>query len=282
MQQPSNPSPHYPQFKQQPPNPSPHYPQFKQHPQPHTYYPPQQQWQQPPPPPRQQWNPQQQPLPPQLYPQPPYYQPPMPPPKKNSKKFIAVVLGIVVATVLLGCIGMLVLASMKSQTAQQTATNQSSVTQAVQQPTQAAQQPTIQTTPKPSQQPTPKPTVQPTKAIAVTHGTPHIGGPISDFYGKYGQSNNQGFGHSETWIVDQQQQTTVNATPNASGEVTGVTVTSGSNWNDSQMQTYCSQFLPSDASEFNSTSNLSDYYSSVGEIVLQLEQASCVIAISGQ
>ena|SRR5438874_1738256 len=41
--------------------------------------------------------------------------------------------------------------------------------------------PTQKPTPIPTLKPTPKPTVQPTNGLAVTYGTPHLGGPISDF-----------------------------------------------------------------------------------------------------
>ena len=147
MQQPPNP---YSQYPQQPGQQPSGWPQ-----QPPTYYPPtnpgQQQrsftgypqWTQTPPPPPF--------LPPQS---------PIPPRKKSSKKFVALVLGIVAAIVFFGCIGMSALAAMGSQnaTSQRTnTTNQPSVTQAAQQkPTQAAVTPTptsIPQTPTPTHTP---------------------------------------------------------------------------------------------------------------------------------
>jgi len=117
-------------------------------------------------------------------------------------------------------------------------------------------------------------------APAATNGTPQIGGPISDFYGKYGQPNNEGNGGSETWIADQQQQTLVNASADANGRVTQVTLTSGANWSNDQTKQNCSQFLPPDASEFNTDGPYIDYHSSIGEVVMQISQSSCVLSMA--
>jgi hypothetical protein len=116
---------------QQPPNPYTQYPQY-----------PQQQWQQSPMPPPQQWNPQQQPFPPQQYQQPPQYQPP----KKKSHKGLFIVLAVILAIVLFGCIGFAAMVNAGGQATQQ-ALNQTSTqvvqqgnTQPTSQPTQAVRQ----------------------------------------------------------------------------------------------------------------------------------------------
>ena len=226
---------------------------MQQPPNPYPQY-PQQQWQQPPMPPQQQWNAQQPPYPPQQF-----QQPPMPPsPKKKSRKRLWLILAVVVV----------VLAIIIGVASQGKSQQPSSTARATQQPTS---------------KPTPKPTVQPTKALAVTHGTPRIGGPMSDFYGKYGHPNNQGsVPGSETWILNDQNQTIIDAAPNAGGIVDYVNITNGTAWNNQQMQSYCEQFMPSDASQFNQDGPYIDYHSSVGEIVMELGQASCVITIAGQ
>ena len=146
---------------QQPPNPNSQYPQQQwqqqtNYGQPQSYYPPppmlpqQQQWnpQQPPYPPQQQWNPQQ-----------PQYQPPMPPPKKKSRKGLFIILGVILAVALIGCIGVSAMVNAGGQATQQ-ALNQTSTQ--VTQPSQATQQPTLQ--------PTPKPTAQPTQAVRQVTG----------------------------------------------------------------------------------------------------------------
>jgi hypothetical protein len=46
--------------------------------------------------------------------------------------------------------------------------------------------PTIQPTDTPTTVPTNAPTATSGANVNATHGTPHLGGPISDFYGKYG------------------------------------------------------------------------------------------------
>ncbi len=137
---------------------------------------PQQQWQQPPMPT------QQPPFPPQQYQQPPQYQPPMPPPKKKSRKGLFIVLGVILAVVLFGCIGVSAMVNAGGQAAQQTL-NQTS-THVAQIPTT---QPTTQPTIAPTAKPTTPPTVKTTMSLAATHGTPLLGGPISDFIGAYGQ-----------------------------------------------------------------------------------------------
>jgi len=112
---------------QQPPN---SYPQY-----------PQQQWQQTPIPPQQQWNPQQQwqqtPIPPQQYQQLPEYQPP----KKKSRKGLFIILGVILAVALIGCIGVSAMVNAGGQATQQ-AVNQTSTQVAQQGNTQPTSQPT--------------------------------------------------------------------------------------------------------------------------------------------
>jgi hypothetical protein len=116
MQQPPNSYPQYPQPQWQQPQQQPNYPR------PQTYYPPQQQRN-----PQQQWN-QQQPYPP-----------------KKSRKGLFIILGVVLAVALFGCIGVAAMVNAGGQAAQQ-ALNQTS-TQVAQLPTtQATTQPTAQTT----------------------------------------------------------------------------------------------------------------------------------------
>ncbi len=118
---------------------------------------------------------------PQFQPQ-QWQQPPMPPLKKKSRKGLFIVLGVILTVVLFGCIGVSAMVNAGGQAAQQTL-NQTS--------THVAQIPTTQPTAKPTTQPTAKPTVKTTTGMAVTHGTPHLGGPISDFIGAYGQPDHQ-------------------------------------------------------------------------------------------
>ncbi len=146
-------------------------------------------------------------------------------------------------------------------------------------PTTQATQPTRAISTPTKEKPTSMPTSQPTHTIKPTQGTPTIGGPLSDFYGKFGNPTTTGVDNSPTWIVDQDQQTLVNARADAQGRVTAVLVTSGANWSNQQTKQYCSQFLPSDARQFNTVSNLFDYHSNVGDIAMQLEPASCTLTL---
>jgi hypothetical protein len=140
-------------------------------------------------------------------------------------------------------------------------------------------------TPAPRKIPTQVAPTATTAAQAVTHGTPLIGGQFSDFYGKYGTPHNQDATNGETWFVSEQPFIMVGADPNTSGKTTQVTVveedqTTGNSWPNDQMLSYCMQFMPADATEFNTVDNIIDYHSSIGEIVVQLQTASCVISMA--
>ena len=56
--------------------------------------------------------------------------------------------------------------------------------------TQATPQATQAQVTKPVATAKPKPTSKPASGLAATHGTPRLGGPLSDFVGAYGQPNN--------------------------------------------------------------------------------------------
>lgn len=114
---------------------------------------PQQQWQQTPVPPQQQWNPQQPQVPPQWNQQQPSFQPQqypplMPPTKKKSHKGLFIIIGVILAVALVGCIGVAAMVNAGGQAAQQ-ALNQTS--------TQVAQLPTTQPTTQPAAKPTQPP-----------------------------------------------------------------------------------------------------------------------------
>lgn len=138
---------------------------------------------------------------------------------------------------------------------------------------QATQAPTAQAT----QAPTQAATTQPTQGgqQTVTHGTPHIGGPKSDFIGKYGQPTTMNGG----WVLDEEQNTIVFANVDASGTVTKVTLVTLASWDMATTKEHCAPFLPPDASQFNDAGNFIDYHSSVGEVVMLLYAGSCVLTI---
>jgi hypothetical protein len=112
-----------------------------------------------------------------------------------------------------------------------------------------------------------------------------IGGEYSDFYSKYGTPHNQDSSNGETWFVSDQPFIMVAADPDSSGIVVHVTVveedqTTGDSWPNDQMLSYCMQFMPTDATEFNTVDSIIDYNSSIGEIVVQLGPGSCVISMA--
>ncbi len=127
---------------------------------------------------------------------------------------------------------------------------------------------------------------------AVTHGSPQIGGPLSDFYGKYGKPFlPTGSNGSESWNVSEQPSIAIGAAPNDAGRVTHISVAeidlnTGNLWDIPRMEAYCSQFLPGDVVEYNRLPGpgdllLLDYNSSIGQIVEQLTSGTCTISIGG-
>lgn len=141
-----------------------------------------------------------QPQPPQVpfpsqqpwYQQPMYPQQPFPPqfnqqqPSKKPRRRLWIILAIIGSILTLSCATCGIAGAFAPHT-QQTVQPTSTIAVPTATPTQA---PTATDTPQPSptatDTPTPKP--KPTTGVvnAVTHGTPHLEGPISDFYGKYG------------------------------------------------------------------------------------------------
>ena len=195
---------------------------------PNTY--PQQQWQQPPMPP------QQPPLPTQQY------QPPVPPPEKKARKRLWLILAalVLVLAVIIG-----VASQVQSQ----------KPTPAVQ-PTHITQQPALQ--------PTSKPTLQPTKVLTATHGTPHLGGAISDFIGTYGKPDShssiqQGYialhflpstsqSNVDGLIVATDPHNTASLAANITVQAqNGNAQTGAIGWAVNDAKTRCMAFAPSDA-----------------------------------
>ena len=107
------------------------------------------------------------------------------------------------------------------------------------------------------------------------HGNPQLDGPISDFIGKYGQPIQSSLSSDSFW-ADQAQTIRVDVTPQGT-IVHEILVSVPGNWSVSQTKTFCEQFLPPDASPFNTTGNVTDYQSSIGEIMMQLGAGSCLL-----
>ncbi|HEY6285770.1 MAG TPA: hypothetical protein VIX20_08920 [Ktedonobacteraceae bacterium] len=110
--------------------------------------------------------------PPNTYPHNPqqqWQQPSVPPPEKKARKRLWLILAALVL-VLAVIIGLVSHAQSQKPTP-------------AAQPTHVTQQPALQ----PTSNPASKPTLQPTKVLTATHGTPQLGGAISDFIGTYGK-----------------------------------------------------------------------------------------------
>ncbi len=122
-------------------------------------------------------------------------------------------------------------------------------------------------------------------AVVATHtavaaskpGPPYVGGPYTNFTHTYGQPFNV-----NGWFYGNSKQTLIFAVTVSGGIVTMVSVLqSPDGTTDAQTMKECEVFLPSGASEFNAISDLTDYHSSVGEIVIQnAGQGTCTISLS--
>ena len=199
---------------------------------PNTYpHNPQQQWQQP------MMPPQQSPLPLQQY------QQSMPTPKKKARKRLWLILAAVVLV-------LAVIIGVESHVQSQKPTPAAQLTHATQQP---------------ALQPASKPTLQPTKALTATHGTPHLGGAISDFIGVYGKpdphsSSQQGYidlhflpstssqSNVDGLIVATDPHTTTYLAANITVQAqNGSAQTAAIGWAVNDAKTRCMAFAPSDA-----------------------------------
>jgi hypothetical protein len=114
----------------------------------------------------------------------------------------------------------------------------------------------------PALQPTVKPTAKPTKAanMTITHGTPHLGGPISDFYGKYsshifgtvqsGSAPNGSPEESVGWVTDSNNAYFLSVhyyTP--SNVVNYIDYVGSSDWSKAQYRDYLLLFAPPGTTE---------------------------------
>ena len=136
-------------------------------------------------------------------------------------------------------------------------------------PTQSPS-PSTRTTPEPASSSTANPVFP-----NITHGRPHLGGPFSDFVGKYGTPGNQGDGSSENFWTGSDQSIDINVTRNDQGTVTQLDILGSSSWNEQQTQNYCAQFLPDGAVQTSANGNQITYRSSAGKVVLNLQTPSC-------
>lgn len=125
--------------------------------------------------------------------------------------------------------------------------------------------------------PTPTPEIgQP----SATHGRPRLGGPFSDFVGKYGTPGNQGDSSGENFWVGTDQTIDINVARDEQGAVTQLNILGPMSWDTQQAQSYCVQFLPDNAVQFKATSTEIDYHSSAGEVVLTLQAQSCLLSFA--
>lgn len=129
---------------------------------------------------------------------------------------------------------------------------------------------------------TQKPTPTPTPPLSsITHGKPRLGGLFSDFVGTYGTPTPQGDSNSQNFWTGPNQTIDINVLRNEQGGVTQLNILGPNSWNTPQTQSYCGQFLPDNAVQFNSADNITNYHSSAGDIVLNLQSSSvCLLSFA--
>lgn len=135
-----------------------------------------------------------------------------------------------------------------------------------------------QATTTPIQRPTPTPTPP---LSDVTHGRPHLGGLFSDFVGAYGTPTPQGDSNTQNFWTGPNQTIDINVLKNEQGIVTQLNILGPNTWTTSQTQSYCVQFLPDHATQFNATATQVEYHSSAGDIILNLQSSTaCLLSFA--
>lgn len=119
---------------------------------------------------------------------------------------------------------------------------------------------TSQIAPMPQATPTrgvpPTATPAPTKkavSVSTTHGRPHLGGPVSDFFGKYGASQNTQPG-SASWLLNDTDILLLHF--DAQGVVNYINYSGPDTWSKEQYTSYLLTFAPSGSQE-NAAANTS-------------------------
>lgn len=123
-----------------------------------------------------------------------------------------------------------------------------------------------------------KPTPYSTKP-AITHGQPGIGGPISDFFGKYGSPSSTN-GNDAVWLLNQDGSLLLDARNTGAGRVGYLSLTVPDSWSSDQTKTYCLSFAPpaytlDPSSQPFNAQGLFVYNSPAGKFALHLQTASC-------
>lgn len=191
----------------------------------------------------------QQPLQPQQgqypYQQPGFYQqtPPQPPPKSPKRKWSRgrIILVVIAVILVMGAIGGILQALGISKPDTTATTTQDTPTTSTSQATTA---PTHVATTAPTQ----KPTAAPARLV-VTHGKPHLGGNISDFYGKFvtqtisgvsaGSAPNNQPSESVSWVTDSNNGYAVTVQYYTSTHIVYyIDYTGDSNWSKAQYRDY--------------------------------------------
>lgn len=135
-----------------------------------------------------------------------------------------------------------------------------------------------QATTTPPQRPTPTPTPP---LSDVTYGRPRLGGLFSDFVGAYGMPTPQGDSDTQNFWTGPNQTIDINVLKNEQGIVTQLNILGPNTWTTSQTQSYCVQFLPDHATQFNATATQIEYHSSVGDITLNLQSSTaCLLSFA--
>jgi hypothetical protein len=210
-------------------------------------------------------NPQYPPPPQQPYPQQWYNYPPQnaypqtspPPPKKRKWLWIYITVG-VIGFIIFTAIGAAIEGGLNN-------TGQSAT----------SSRPTTQ----PTQAPTPTATPMGLSNVKPTHGVPEIGGPISDFFGKYGTPTRID-GTDAFWVLNQDGSLSLDARDTGGGNVGYIAAVTPYSWSNDQTKNFCLAFAPQgyspDPTSIPYTANGPFVYDSPGgKFALHLSSGSC-------
>jgi hypothetical protein len=115
----------------------------------------------------------------------------------------------------------------------------------------------------------------------VAAGSPlALGAPLADFTAAYGQAVSNGAG-ALTWWADKAQTVLIVVTF-TNGRATDITMSGPTVWTKNQTFAYCTTWLPSDAAEYNSAGEYTDYHSREGDLVLaNYGNGACLLNFAG-
>lgn len=114
----------------------------------------------------------------------------------------------------------------------------------------------------------------------VTHGTPHLRGPLSDFFGKYGKAIGVNPATDPFWSLDQNGDLTLGARDMTGQGVEYIAITTPDTWSQQRVLNYCLMFAPPDYVALPQPAGITGlvtYDSPSGKFAVHFQTGSCYL-----